>query len=315
MSYQILRLKTPPLSPSPRTSLRILASTATFAFLALTPGDLRAQSPEQRGELEGFRDSVAATMDSTGLLALEKRMIDSAKVDRSNGMIHLRLGFLSLRLGDLGGQAHYDDAASEFQWAIDLQPSWPYAWYGMGLAEYGVGDSQVSFVTGLKTMLGKDALTRSAVAFAKSAEIDPSFVRGLVDLSNTALRQRVNIKLGVALEALRRSAATPAGSDPQVLLARGRVEREVGDGDSALVAFNGYLRNGTNRGLGLLEVARTLLLLGRFEGVTPYFEGAMVDDSISVAGYRSDLATIGSDSILGEFDAQQGARRAEYLRP
>jgi len=314
MSSQILRLKTPALSPSPRTSLRILACTATLAILALTPGDLRAQSPEQRGELEGFRDSVAATMDSTGLLALEKRMIDSAKVDRNNGMIHLRLGFLSLRLGDLGGQAHYDDAASEFQWAIDLQPSWPYAWYGMGLAEYGVGDSQVSFVTGLKTMLGKDALTRSAVAFAKSAEIDPSFVRGLVDLSNTALRQRVNIKLGVALEALRRSAATPAGSDPQVLLARGRVEREVGDGDSALVAFNGYLRNGTNRGLGLLEVARTLLLLGRFEGVTPYFEGAMMDDSISVAGYRGDLATIASDSTLGEFDAEQGARRAEYLR-
>jgi GWxTD domain-containing protein len=280
----------------------------------MTAGDLGAQTPEERAELERFRDSVAASVDSIGLLALEKRMIDSAKVDRSNGMVHLRLGYLSLRLGELGGQAHYDDAASEFQWAIDLQPSWPYAWYGMGLAEYGVGDSQVSFVTGLKTMLGKDALTRSAVAFAKSAEIDPSFVRGLVDLANTALRQRVNIKLGVALEALRRSASTPAGNDPQVLLARGRVEREVGDGDSALVAFEGYLRNGTNRGLGLLEVARTLLLLGRFEGVTPYFEGAVADDSMTVAGYRSDLATIASDSVLGEFDSQRSARRAAYLR-
>ena len=295
---------------SPRT----LASTAILALLTLTPIHLQAQSPEQRAELEQFRDSVASTLDSVGLLALEKRMIDSAKVDRSNAMIHLRLGFLSLRLGDLGGKDHYDDAASEFQWGIDLQPSWPYAWYGMGLAEYGVGDSQVSFVTGLKTMLGKDALTRSAVAFAKSAEIEPSFVRGLVDLANTALRQRVNIKLGVALEALRRSASTPAGNDPEVLLARGRVEREVGDGDSALVAFNGYLRSGSNRGLGLLEVARTQLLLGRFEGVTPYFEGAMVDDSTTVASYRTDLATIAADSILGEFDGQRGPRRSAYLR-
>jgi GWxTD domain-containing protein len=249
-----------------------------------------------------------------GLLALEKRMIDSAKVDRNNGLMHLKLGFLSLRLGDLGGQAHYDDAASEFQWAIDLQPSWPYAWYGMGLAEYGVGDSQISFITGLKTMLGKDALTRSAVAFAKSAEIDPSFVFALVDLANTALRQRVNIKLGVALEALRRSASTTAGSDPQVLLARGRVEREVGDGDSALVAFNSYVQRGPNRSLGLLEVARTLFLLGRFDGMTPYFEGAISDDSATVAGYRTDLATIASDSVLGEFDMQQGPRRAAYLR-
>jgi GWxTD domain-containing protein len=285
-----------------------------MVLVATIPSGLAGQAPEERVELERFRDSVAATADSMGLLALERRMIDSAKVDRTNGMIHLKLGFLSLRLGDLGGQDHYDDAASEFQWAIDLQPTWPYAWYGMGLAEYGVGDSQISFVTGLKTMLGKDALTRSAMAFAKSAEIDPSFVRGLVDLANTALRQRVNIKLNVALEALRRAGATVAGNDAQVLLARGRVEREVGDGDSAVVAFKGYLQHGDNRGLGLLELSRTLLLLGRYEGLAPYFEGAVLDDSATVSGYRADLATIASDSVLGEFDRLQGARRAVYLR-
>ena len=247
-------------------------------------------------------------------------MIDLAKADRNNPLAHLKLGFLSLRLGELGGQAHYDDAASEFQWAIDLQPTWPYAWYGMGLAEYGVGDSQVSFVTGLKTMLGKDALTRSAMAFAKSAEVDPSFVRGLVELSNTALRQRVNIKLGVALDALRRSASTPAGRDPQVLLARGRVEREVGDGDSALAAFHGYLERGSSRSLGQLEIARTLFLLGRFDGVQPYYEGAATDDPATVAGYRADLATIASDSVLNEFDradrrAARGLSQAVLDRP
>jgi GWxTD domain-containing protein len=286
----------------------------TVTLLSVSPILTYAQSPSERADLERFRDSLAATADSNGLLALEKRMIDSTKADRSNGLLHLKLGFLSLRLGDMGGHSHYDDAASEFQWAIDLQPTWPYSWYGMGLAEYGVGDSQVSFVTGLKTMLGKDALTRSAVAFAKSAEVDPGFVRGLVDLANTALRQRVNTKLGVALAALRRAGATAAGGDPAVLLARGRVEREVGDGDSALVAFNAYVGHGTNRGLGLLEVARTLFLLGRFDGVTPYFEGAAIDDSATVAGYRADLATIASDSMLGDFDHQRGARRATFLR-
>ena len=285
-----------------------------IALLWVIPLRVQAQAPADRDALERFRDSLTGTVDSVGLLALEKHLIDSTKSNRTNGALHLRLGFLSLRLGELGGHSHYDDAASEFQWAIDLQPSWPYAWYGMGLAEYGVGDSQVSFITGLKTMLGKDALTRSAVAFAKSAEVDPGFVRGLVDLANTALRQRVNIKLGVAREALRRSASTTAGSDPQVLLARGRVEREVGDGDSALAAFNGYLQHGSNRGLGQLEVARTLFLLGRFDGVTPYFEGAATDDSATVAGYRADLATIASDSVLLEFDQQRGARRAQYLK-
>ena len=297
-----------------RSSLRKQIRLLPFALLGMVPLRLQAQAPADREVLERFRDSLATTIDSMGLLALEKRLIDSTKSDRTNGVLHLKLGFLSLRLGELGGHSHYDDAASEFQWAIDLQPSWPYAWYGMGLAEYGVGDSQVSFITGLKTMLGKDALTRSAVAFAKSAEVDPAFVRGLVDLANTALRQRVNIKLGVAREALRRAGSTTAGSDPQVLLARGRVEREVGDGDSALAAFNGYLQHGADRGLGLLEVARTLFLLGRFDGTAPYYQGASTDDSTTVAGYRSDLATIASDSVLLEFDQQRGVRRTQYLK-
>ena len=284
------------------------------AALAVAPPLIHAQTPPDRTALERFRDSLASLSDSTGLLALEKRLIDSAKTNRNDGLLHLRLGFISLRLGEMGGHAHFDDAASEFQWAIDLQPAWPYAWYGMGLAEYGVGDSQISFVTGLKTMLGKDALTRSAIAFAKSAEVDPSFARGLVDLANTALRQRVNIKLGVALKALRRASKTMADRDPEVLLARGRVEREVGDGDSALAAFNGYLQHGTNRSLGLLEVARTDFLMGRFDGVTPYYEGAASDDSTTVAGYRGDLATIVMDTTLRAFDQQRGDRRVAYLR-
>ncbi len=296
-----------------RSRPRLLVAALSVAFLAIAPA-LRAQEPADRVQLERFRDSIAATMDSTGLLALERRLIDQAKAERNNAMTHLRLGFLSLRLGELGGQSHYEDAASEFQWAIDLQPTWPYSWYGMGAAEYGVGDSQISFVTGIKTMLGKDALTRSAMAFAKSAEVDPSFDRGLVDLANTALRQRVNIKLGVALEALRRAAATESGSHPDVLLARGRVEREVGDGDSALAAFQGYMAAGPNRSLAQLEVARTLFLLGRFDGLAPYFEGAGSDDSVTVAGYRADLATIASDSVMGEFDRTSGRRRADYVK-
>ena len=225
---QALFAAEPAAAPALPAWLRILLLLALS--LSGLSARVAAQSPEQRASLEAFRDSIGTTVDSVGLEQLEEELIAAAKADRNDAMRHLRLGFLALRLGDLaGGAGHYDDAASEFQWAIDLQPSWPYAWYGMGLAEYGIGDSQVTVVAGLKTMFGKDALARSAAAFAKTAEVDPSFVRGLVDLSNTALRQRVNIKLDVALDALRRASATTAGSNPQVLLARGRVEREVGE--------------------------------------------------------------------------------------
>jgi GWxTD domain-containing protein len=304
----------PRLGPSTTGCRALRRLVPLLALLLAMPGGLRAQSPEERAQIERFRDSLAATSDSMGLLVLERRMIEQAKADRNNAMAHLKLGFLSLRLGELGGQTHFEDAASEFQWVIDLQPSWPYGHYGMGFAEYGVGDSQVSFVTGIKTMLGKDALTRSAMAFARSAQVDPAFDKGVVDLANTALRQRVNIKLDVALQALRQAAATPAASHPEVLLARGRVEREVGDGDSALAAIRGFLASGSNRALGLLEVARTLFLLGRYDGLQPYYDGAALDDPVAVAAYRADLASVASDSVLSEFDRVQGARRAAYLR-
>ena len=292
------------------------APYAVIAVAALS-GAVRpavAQSPAERLQLEQLRDSLAQVRDTIELLRRESVMIAAAKADRSNVMAHLQLGFVALRLGELGRKSHYDDAASEFQWAIDLKPEWPYPWFGMGLAEYGVGDSKVSVVAGLQTMLGRDALTRSALAFAKSAAVDPAFVQGLVELAGTALRQRVNIKLDVALEAIRRATTTSAGLNPDVLLARGRVEREAGDPDSAIAAFRRYVVSGPNRALGLYEVSRTRLWVGDLGGQLAYYEGATYDDSTAVAAYRADLALIAPDSVLARFDAARGQERARMLR-
>lgn len=285
---------------------------AALALLPLVP--LQAQSVAQRAAVERLRDSVSSVTDTVSLRQLERSVIAQAKANRDSAMLHLRLGFIALRLGELGGGSHFDDAASEFQWSIDLEPDWPYPWYGMGLAEYGIGDSHISFIAGLQQAFGKDALSRSAAAFAKSAQVDPSFARGLVELANTALQQRVNIKLGVALDALRRAASTNATLHPDVLLARGRVEREVGDADSALAAFRQYTAFGDDRGLGLLEVARTRLMMGDLAGQLAYYEGARSDDSVSVAKYRADLALIAPDSVLAAFDTARGGGREALLR-
>ena len=272
-----------------------------------------AQLNEQRAQLEQFRDSIGFVRDTVSLLRLKRVMESEAAEDRDNTMRHLRLGFLNLRLADLGVERRYDDAAAEFEWATDLEPEWPYGWYGVGLAEYGVGDSQISFVTGIKTMFGKDALSRSADAFAKSAEVDPSFSLGLIELARTAMKQRVNIKLDVALAALRKSASTPAGAVPQVLLERGRVEREAGSLDSALALFNGYLRIGGKPGLGLLEVARTKCLLGARSCFRDYLQGAVHDDPVSTREYRKDLALLATADDVDRFDRTWGGQRAEFL--
>ncbi|NNG17603.1 MAG: GWxTD domain-containing protein, partial [Gemmatimonadales bacterium] len=300
-----------------RGAVRALVPGMVAVLLVVSPLVTRrcfAQLPEQREQLEQFRDSIDAVRDTVSLLRLKRAMESVATEDRTNTMRHLRLGFLNLRLANLGVERQYDDAAAEFEWATDLEPEWPYGWYGLGLAEYGVGDSQISFVTGIKTMFGKDALSRSADAFAKSADVDPSFSLGLIELARTTMKQRVNIKLDAALAALRKSASTPAGAVPQVLLERGRVEREAGSLDSALASFSAYLRVGGKPGLGLLEGARTKCLLGSLGCFRDYLQGAVYDDPVSIREYRNDLALIAADEDADRFDRTWGSQRAEFLK-
>src|SRR5690606_18186857 len=197
-----------------------------YLLLALlcAAAPVTAQSPAERQALERFRDSLATIQEVAGLRTLEAELIGRARTDRDNAMLHLRLGFVALRLGQVAGEPaarrHYDEAGGEFEWAIQVKPDWPYGWYGLGLAELGVGNSEVTLVEGFQTMLGKDALTRSANAFAQSAAVDPTFELGLVELSNTALRQRINARMDVALAALRRAGRTGTAAGPGVLLAR-----------------------------------------------------------------------------------------------
>lgn len=288
-----------------------LLAILVLAPVAVTPAS--AQSEAQRVELEQFRDSIGAIEDTVTLLELERALIAVAKVDRDDTMQHLRLGFVSLLIADLGGQSHYDDAASEFQWATELEPTWPYAWFGLGLAEQGVGDSQISFIKGIKNMLGKDALTRSAMAFAKSAEVDPAFDQGLVHLSKAALEQRINIKLDLALAAMRTADSTPAGDMPLVQLYRGRVERLAGDLEYSEDAFQKYLASGHNQGLGNLELSRTRFLLGHLDALDGYLSGAATSDSAAVAEYRYELSLIASDEELHAFDLSDRVTRPEFL--
>jgi len=84
--------------------------------------------PDGRAELERFRDSLAGTVDSIGLLAWERRTIDLAKVDRNNTLV------TSSSASSRSGWASWADRRTtttrprSFQWAIDLQPTWPYPW-------------------------------------------------------------------------------------------------------------------------------------------------------------------------------------------
>jgi len=277
----------------------------------------RAQSPAERSAIEALRADLAEVTDSVALLRREAAGIERAKRDRDDARIHLELGFIAYRLGEVtAARQHYDDAAGEFEWASELRPEWPYPWYGLGLAELALGEHPSIAIENIRQALGKDFLSKAAAAFARAAEVDPGFAQAVIDLADAARRQRIRQRLDVAQRALRAAAVTTAGALPAVQLARGRVEREMGEGDSALAAFRQFVRVGGDEGVGLLEQARTLFYLRRPDDArAAYYAGAAVAVSDDArAEYRADIVWIATPEELEAFDATPDTALAGWLR-
>lgn len=297
------------MSPLPR--LRVILSL----YLCAVP--LAAQVPADRAALDALRDSLALVRDTASLKRLEAQTIARARLHREDPLLHLRLGFIAYRLGELtGSDRRYDDAAGEFEWAAELRNDWPYAWYGIGLAELAMGEHAVMAIENIRQHLGKDYLSKAARAFARAVEVDPAFARGTIDLATAALSQRIRPRLDVALEAVRLAAGSEAGRHPDVQLARGRVEREVGEADSALAAFAAYVAAGGDSGLGLLELARTLYFARRpARGRETYFAAARAAaSSPGHALLRADLGWAATVDELRTFDSLgTTAARAAWL--
>lgn len=263
------------------------------------------QSPGDRAAIESLRDSLSTVADSVALHRLEATTIEVAKQRRDDPLIHLRLGFIGYRLGEVSKtKSHYDDAAGEFEWAAELQNDWPYPWYGLGLAELALGESSSIAIENIRQMLGKDYLSKAARAFARAAEADPAFASAVVDLATTALTQRIHPRLEVALSAVRLAAAGPAGRHGDVQLVRGRVEREAGEADSAIAAFTTYLAVGGDSGVGMLELARSYYFAHKpNRGWVAYFAGARAATSAAALTlYRLDLSWIADTAELAAFD-------------
>jgi GWxTD domain-containing protein len=273
-----------------------------------------AQSQAQRTLIEAFRDSLDRATDSSALVRLDSRMVKGARGGR-DAFHHLRMGFLALRLGDLGRARSFEDAAIEFETATRLAPAWPFGWYGLGLAEYALGRASLNQVSTGDGLNPARAYNRAMGALARAASTDPSFSATIVEEAFLGRRARQQSRSTIALEALR-IASRPMTRSPQVLHGLGTVEREFGDPAAALRAFDALLTMtpARSRGVPLLEVARTRFLLGRLDGAAPYYEGAGYDDSATVLAYRGDLAPLASERELAELDSRRGADRVAYLR-
>ena len=147
-----------------------LAWRLSALLMALAPGLVAAQRPPERVAIFRLRDSLRSSADTTQLIALESRTIDSARKHRDDPLIHLRLGFLGLRLAELtGGAGHFRDAEGEFEWVTRLQPKWPVGWYGLGNAELTEADVYPPAMRRVFAVLGHDVFQAPAHDLAQSA--------------------------------------------------------------------------------------------------------------------------------------------------
>ena len=288
---------------------------AVVLLAGIMPVAAVAQRPPDRAAIFRWRDSLKTAADTTPLLALESRTIDSARKNRDDPLIHLRLGFLGLRLAELtSGASHFRDAAGEFEWATQLQPKWPMGWYGLGTTELSEADAYPAAMRGIFAALGRDIFEAPAHDLARSAIVDSTFIYGLFDIADNALHLGISSHLTGALNALREVASAPVGRDSTVLMLRGRIEREAGDVDSAIAAFQSLLDRNRFNATALLELARTKLAAGRVSGVDQWYLGLSLADRETAAMYHRDLSLVMSDSALALFDASRGESRVAVAR-
>lgn len=293
---------------------RISLAAALQICLGSTLTTANAQTPDQRGEITTLRDSLGASGDIAAIEALRKRTPSRGRQNEANA---LRLGAMDHRLGELTGDRKYFDAAiARFAEVTRRHPDWAEAWYGIGLAKLELYDEGFPAKEGPYQWSGSDYLHGAADAFRKALEADPRFGPAAGRLASSVLREWVDLQHKEALVALRRAASGPGAGDSTIQLAHGLIERESGDGSSALAAFDRFLQLGGDSALGLLERARTLSLLARpAEAQEAYLAAAGRARSVaSVAHLRSDLAWIATREELAQFDATQGPSRVAWLK-
>lgn len=281
-----------------------LRTTAIAAVLICRGSLLIGQIPAQQVGFERLRDSLATTSDTSALRALLRPLRRSDP---------LRAGLIGLRLGELQADPDFGEALSSFRRAAQGNPQRPEPWYGLGLAETGRSRWEMQDRLRLGSRVGLGALARSATSYARALDSDAGFVPAAVALAQVELSLMDTARLSAARDALRRAAGAVTPRSPDLMLALGRLERAAGSLDSAVFAFERYLLIGSHRALGLLELARTRLALGRADGEAAYYEGASLDDPEATAGYRADLQLVATDSVLSDFDRLRGQARAAYL--
>ena len=280
---------------------------------ATTSSTATAQLATDRALLGAFWDSLGQSIDSVSI-DLVRRDLTRERKRGDDPLVSLEEGFAELRLSAMGRPERSRDAEKAFKRARKANPTWPYPWYGQGLAKLAQARWQMDNTLNIGNRVGVGAMEDAQAAFLRAVTLDPTFEPALVELGRVALRLRTPERLTEALATMRAAHALESWSDPELHLLLGRLEHRVGDADSALTAFDLLERSGGPMGVVYLERARVFLAAGDSLGIRSYYRGAGSSNAEAVAGYRRDIQPIAHETELARFDSATGSERVDVLR-
>ncbi len=267
-------------------------------MLFLAASGLAAQA-EPSPDLRDLRTRVAIVSSPDSVRAWEERTIAVARVQRENPLVHLELGFLALRLGELTGQTRrYEDAQEEFDMAIAAQPRWWVGHFGRAVAIMGVRATQLGILARVKEMAGFNADAAAASALVASAELDSLHAEGLVGLTRSALARRDRRQLAVAQLALQELSGSRVGKLRELRLLRGIIERTFDRFDLAEQYLAPLLAEFPDDPEVQLEVAETRFVSGKTTAAALWLSALTGADSALLERLRRDLVLVMPDSQL-----------------
>ena len=279
-------------------------------LLAAPVSSALGQAATDRPLLDRLQDSLAAIHDTATLRRLHRSLADARR--SSAPLAAFRSALVALRLAETGADPDAGDAIGELRRLARRHPDWAYTWHSLAGAEVRRAAWERAQPLALGNRVGSGTLERAVEHERRALAADPAYAPAAIRLAALTLELRDTALLPASRDALRRAAR--GARSPEVLLAWGRIERAAGDADSAVAAFGRIAGAAPASALAGLELARTLLALGRLQGESTYFAGAGTDEPESVAGYRSDLLPIATEAELDAFDRSAGTGRAAFLR-
>lgn len=273
--------------------------TAIPVLLAMVTGipirSAAAQRPAERAELERLQVSLAASVNPRPELP---------EVPAGNAPLELLWkGIVALRVAELtSGREAPDRAHALLSGAVFRAPDeWPWPWYALARAKLLLAERGHTPKEGMHQPIGESYRSAAIRSLARSLEADPGFAPAAALLAETLLplgERNLSRETQFAI----RSAAGSGAADAHLLL--GRLYRNLERPDSALLAFEAYLRAGGDVGTGNLELARTLYALGEMgRARLAYAHGAASMGRAGREAYRRDLAWLASPQGLTTFDS------------